>query len=149
MIAGNDASTAEASSDGAMVYKLVNDDRVTRIGRWLRRLSLDELPQLFNVVTASVSLVGPRPALLGEVAQYPPEMHGWPGGPPGYHRPVASQRAAATLSWEDTICLDTYYADHRSFSLDLKILWRTPAAVFGRRGAYRPLDRLAGSPRGA
>ena len=126
---------AGGSDADGVLFKARHDPRVTRVGALLRRVSLDELPQLFNVLTASMSLVGPRPALPGEVAQYPPRMYRRLAVRPGITG-LWQVSGRSDLSWEDTIHLDTYYADNRSFSLDLKILWRTPGAVFGRRGAY-------------
>ena len=126
---------ATASDGSGVLFKARQDPRVTRVGRVLRRLSLDELPQLFNVLIGSMSLVGPRPALPAEVAQYPPEMYRRLSVRPGVTG-LWQVSGRSDLTWEDAIRLDTYYVDHRSFWLDVKIVLRTPAAVLGRRGAY-------------
>lgn len=129
---GAGGSDADASG---VLFKARKDPRVTRVGGVLRRLSLDELPQLFNVLSGGMSLVGPRPALPREVAQYPPRMYRRLAVRPGITG-LWQVSGRSDLSWEDTVHLDTYYAEHRTLFLDLKILARTPVAVFARRGAY-------------
>jgi lipopolysaccharide/colanic/teichoic acid biosynthesis glycosyltransferase len=110
------------------------DPRITRVGRLLRRLSLDELPQLWNVVRGDMSLVGPRPTLAYQVERYTerqrrrlevkPGLTGW-----------AQVHGRAALPWDERIELDVWYVEHRSPWLDLKILLRTPLALFG--GTYK------------
>jgi lipopolysaccharide/colanic/teichoic acid biosynthesis glycosyltransferase len=110
------------------------DPRITRAGRLLRRLSLDELPQLWNVVRGEMSLIGPRPTLAYQVERYTarqrrrlevkPGITGW-----------AQIQGRARLPWADRIELDLWYVDHRSPSVDLKILLRTPLALIG--GTYK------------
>jgi lipopolysaccharide/colanic/teichoic acid biosynthesis glycosyltransferase len=110
------------------------DPRITRVGRILRRLSLDELPQLWNVVRGDMSIVGPRPTLRYQVERYDerqrrrldvkPGITGW-----------AQVHGRATLSWPERIELDVWYVEHRSPRLDLKILLKTPLALFG--GTYK------------
>jgi lipopolysaccharide/colanic/teichoic acid biosynthesis glycosyltransferase len=110
------------------------DPRITRVGRLLRRLSLDEVPQLWNVVHGEMSLVGPRPTLAYQVEQYStrqrrrlevkPGITGW-----------AQVNGRARLRWADRIELDVWYVENRSVWLDLKILARTPVALF--TGTYR------------
>jgi len=110
------------------------DPRITRVGRVLRRLSLDELPQLWNVVRGDMSLVGPRPTLRYQVEQYDarqrrrlevkPGLTGW-----------AQVHGRARLSWAERIELDLWYVEHRSALLDAKILLRTPLALLG--GTYK------------
>jgi lipopolysaccharide/colanic/teichoic acid biosynthesis glycosyltransferase len=110
------------------------DARITRAGRVLRRLSLDELPQLWNVVRGDMSLIGPRPTLRYQVEKYTdrqrrrldvkPGITGW-----------AQIHGRAALPWEERIELDVWYVEHRSALLDLKILLRTPLALFG--GTYK------------
>ena len=110
------------------------DPRITRAGRLLRRLSVDELPQLWNVVRGDMSLVGPRPTLAYQVERYTerqrrrlevkPGLTGW-----------AQIHGRATLPWSDRIELDVWYVEHRSFWLDLRILARTPFALF--TGTYK------------
>jgi lipopolysaccharide/colanic/teichoic acid biosynthesis glycosyltransferase len=110
------------------------DPRITRVGRILRRLSLDELPQLWNVVRGDMSLIGPRPTLRYQVDQYDehqrhrldvkPGITGW-----------AQIHGRAKLSWAERIELDLWYVEHRSTLVDAKILLRTPRALFG--GTYK------------
>ena len=110
------------------------DPRITRAGRVLRRLSIDELPQLWNVVRGDMSLVGPRPTLAYQVERYtdrqrrrlevPPGITGW-----------AQIHGRASLPWDERIELDVWYVEHRSFWLDLRILARTPFALFS--GTYK------------
>jgi lipopolysaccharide/colanic/teichoic acid biosynthesis glycosyltransferase len=110
------------------------DRRITRVGRLLRATSIDELPQLWNVVRGEMSLIGPRPTLRYQVERYTerqrrrldvrPGLTGW-----------AQIHGRASLPWEDRIELDVWYVEHRSPRVDLKILLRTPLALF--RGTYR------------
>ncbi len=112
------------------------DPRVTRVGALLRRTSLDELPNLLNVLRGEMTLIGPRPTLPVQVAQYDerqrrrldvkPGLTGW-----------AQVNGRASLPWSERIELDLYYIEHRSLSLDLRILWRTVAMVLGGKGLYR------------
>ena len=110
------------------------DPRITRLGRFLRRSSIDELPQLWNVVRGDMSMIGPRPTLRYQVEQYDvrqrrrldvrPGLTGW-----------AQVHGRAALPWAERIELDLWYVEHRSPLVDLKILLRTPLALF--RGSYR------------
>jgi lipopolysaccharide/colanic/teichoic acid biosynthesis glycosyltransferase len=123
---------AEHRGAGYAVDK--GDARITGVGRVLRRLSLDELPQLWNVVRGDMSVIGPRPTLRYQVDRYSdrqrrrlevkPGITGW-----------AQVHGRAALPWEDRIELDVWYVEHRSPLLDLKILARTPRALFA--GTYR------------
>jgi lipopolysaccharide/colanic/teichoic acid biosynthesis glycosyltransferase len=127
MVAG-----AETQGAGFAVDK--GDARITGTGRVLRRLSLDELPQLWNVIRGEMSVIGPRPTLRYQVDRYDahqrrrlevkPGITGW-----------AQVHGRASLPWADRIELDVWYVEHRSPSLDLKILARTPFALFG--GTYK------------
>jgi lipopolysaccharide/colanic/teichoic acid biosynthesis glycosyltransferase len=116
------------------LYKLAVDDRITPVGRWIRRWSLDELPQLLNVIAGDMTLVGPRPAIPYEVAEYP----GWylqrfsvkPGLTGLWQVSGRSER-----TYEEMVRLDVEYAQTRSLPLDISILARTPWVVVGRRGA--------------
>jgi lipopolysaccharide/colanic/teichoic acid biosynthesis glycosyltransferase len=110
------------------------DPRITPVGRVLRRLSLDELPQLWNVVRGDMSLVGPRPTLRYQVEQYTPRQLRRLEVKPGITG-WAQVRGRATLPWPERIELDVWYVDHRSPWLDLKILVNTPLALFG--GTYK------------
>jgi lipopolysaccharide/colanic/teichoic acid biosynthesis glycosyltransferase len=120
------------------------DSRITRAGRVLRRLSVDELPQLWNVVRGEMSIVGPRPTLRYQVDRYDerqrhrldvlPGITGW-----------AQIHGRAALPWADRIELDLWYVEHRSAQVDLKILLRTPLALFGgtykgETGGWKPAD---------
>ena len=110
------------------------DPRITRVGSVLRRVSLDEVPQLWNVVRGEMSLIGPRPTLAYQVEQYTPHQRRRLDVRPGITG-WAQVQGRASLPWEERIELDVWYVEHRSPSLDLKILARTPFALFG--GTYK------------
>ena len=110
------------------------DPRITRAGRVLRKLSLDELPQLWNVVRGDMSMIGPRPTLRYQVEQYTPRQRRRLEVKPGLTG-WAQVHGRATLSWPERIELDVWYVEHRSPRLDLKILLKTPLALFG--GTYK------------
>jgi lipopolysaccharide/colanic/teichoic acid biosynthesis glycosyltransferase len=110
------------------------DPRITRVGRLLRRLSLDELPQLWNVVRGDMSLVGPRPTLSYQVERYSPRQLRRLEVKPGITG-WAQIHGRARLPWEERIELDLWYVEHRSPWMDLRILARTPVALFG--GTYK------------
>ncbi len=131
-----------AETMGAGLAVTEGDSRITRAGRFLRRLSLDELPQLWNVVRGEMSVIGPRPTLRYQVEQYDerqrhrldvrPGITGW-----------AQINGRATLAWADRIELDVWYVENRSPLVDLRILARTPAALFsgtykGDTGGWKP-----------
>ena len=110
------------------------DRRITRVGRVLRRSSIDELPQLWNILRGDMSVIGPRPTLRYQVEQY--DEHQWRRleirpGLTGW----AQVQGRASLAWADRIELDVWYVDHRSPRVDLEILLKTPRALF--RGTYR------------
>jgi len=123
---------AEALGAGFAVDE--GDSRITRVGRILRRTSVDELPQLWNILRGDMSVVGPRPTLRYQVEQYDerqwqrlairPGLTGW-----------AQVHGRASLPWAERIELDVWYVEHRSPRIDLEILLRTPLALF--RGTYR------------
>jgi lipopolysaccharide/colanic/teichoic acid biosynthesis glycosyltransferase len=120
------------------------DTRITRTGRLLRRLSLDELPQLWNVLRGDMSLIGPRPTLRYQVEQYTPHQRRRLEVKPGLTG-WAQIHGRARLPWEERIELDVWYVEHRSPLVDLKILLRTPAALFsgtykGETGGWKPSD---------
>ena len=127
---------SNGNGDGAGVYKLTKDPRITRVGTFLRRSSLDELPQLLNVLRGEMSLVGPRPAIPYEVAAY----QTW------HRRRVLEVKPGITGLWQvngrcrlkfdEMVRLDLRYAKTWSPWLDMKILLRTPRAVFVGDGAY-------------
>jgi lipopolysaccharide/colanic/teichoic acid biosynthesis glycosyltransferase len=110
------------------------DPRITRAGRLLRRLSLDEVPQLWNVVRGEMSLIGPRPTLAYQVEQYTPRQRKRLDLKPGITG-WAQIHGRASLPWEERIELDVWYVENRSPAVDLKILLRTPRALFG--GTYK------------
>jgi lipopolysaccharide/colanic/teichoic acid biosynthesis glycosyltransferase len=123
-----------AEQQGAGFAVNVGDPRITRVGRLLRRLSIDELPQLWNVVRGDMSVIGPRPTLRYQVERYDerqrrrlevkPGITGW-----------AQIHGRAALPWEERIELDVWYVENRSPLVDLKILLRTPRALLG--GTYK------------
>jgi exopolysaccharide biosynthesis polyprenyl glycosylphosphotransferase len=117
------------------LFKLRNDPRVTRLGRWLRRLSIDELPQLINVLMAQMSIVGPRPPLRSEVATYSGEVHRRLLVKPGITG-LWQVSGRSDLSWEESLRLDLFYVENWSLIQDLLIVWRTIGAVVKKDGAY-------------
>ena len=126
---------AERGIKAGPVYKIKDDPRVTRVGRFIRRYSIDELPQFFNVLKGDMSLVGPRPHQPREVEKY--ERH---------HRRVLMIRPGITglaqvsgrsdLSFEDEVRLDTFYIENWTPLMDVAIVFKTPFAILGRKGAY-------------
>jgi exopolysaccharide biosynthesis polyprenyl glycosylphosphotransferase len=119
----------------AVMFKLADDPRITRIGRILRRYSLDELPQLWNVLRGDMSLVGPRPALPAEVSSYDEDAHRRLAVRPGITG-LWQVSGRSDLAWDDTVRLDLFYVDNWSFMQDMLILARTLRAVVASRGAY-------------
>lgn len=117
------------------VFKIKDDPRVTRIGRFLRRSTLDELPQLINVLKGEMSLVGPRPPLPEEVAVYTPLQRKRLEVTPGLTC-LWQVTGRSEISFSEWVQLDLYYIQHQSLLLDIKILIRTLPAVLSRRGAY-------------
>ena len=119
----------------SVLFKMSNDPRITPIGRLLRRFSLDELPQLFNVLGGSMSLVGPRPPLEREVDHYDAHVHRRFLVKPGITG-LWQVSGRSNLSWADTVRLDLYYVENWSITGDLNILLRTARAVLARDGAF-------------
>jgi lipopolysaccharide/colanic/teichoic acid biosynthesis glycosyltransferase len=113
-----------------------NDARITRVGTLLRRTSLDELPNLLNVLRGEMSLIGPRPTVPVQVAQYTERQRGRLAIRPGITG-WAQVNGRASLPWSERIELDLYYIEHRSLALDARILWRTPSLVLGGGGIYK------------
>lgn len=120
--------------DGAL-FKIRRDPRVTPLGRWLRRYSLDELPQLVNVVRGQMSLVGPRPPLPREVAEYGHDVRRRLVVRPGLTG-LWQISGRADLSWEESVRLDLRYVENWSLAFDIVILWKTLGAVVRASGAY-------------
>jgi exopolysaccharide biosynthesis polyprenyl glycosylphosphotransferase len=116
-------------------FKMRNDPRITRIGRLIRRTSLDELPQLFNVVFGQMSLVGPRPGLPCEVANYQPWQYRRLEVTPGMTG-LWQVKGRSSLTFEEMVKLDIYYTEHWSLGFDLKILVKTVKVVLKAEGAY-------------
>jgi lipopolysaccharide/colanic/teichoic acid biosynthesis glycosyltransferase len=121
---------------GAGLAVNANDSRITRVGALLRRTSLDELPNLLNVLLGDMSLIGPRPTLPAQVDRYSERQRGRLAVKPGITG-WAQVNGRASLPWAERIELDLYYVEHRSLALDLKILLRTPAMVLGGSGLYK------------
>ncbi len=119
----------------SVLFKMVDDPRVTRPGRLIRRLSIDELPQLINVLLGQMSLVGPRPPLPHEAARYSSDMSRRLRVRPGLTG-LWQVSGRSDLTWEETVRLDLYYVDNWSMVQDLNILARTVSAVLSSRGAY-------------
>jgi sugar transferase EpsL len=122
--------------------------RLTAVGKYLRRFSLDELPQLFNVMKGDLSSVGPRPLLMEYLPRYTPEQarrHEVKPGITGW----AQVNGRNAITWEEKFDLDTWYVDHRSFFLDMKILWLTLIKVFKKEGinanGYATMPEFTGS----
>ncbi len=129
------ALTAAAHDGAGPLFKLRRDPRITPVGRWLRRYSLDELPQLANVLVGSMSLVGPRPPLPAEVRGYDQDARRRLRVPPGMTG-LWQVSGRSDLSWEESVRLDVRYVENWSPALDLSILARTVGAVLSGRGAY-------------
>lgn len=129
-----DALRAQSEGNGVM-FKLKADPRITRAGSFLRRFSLDELPQLFNVLNGTMSLVGPRPPLPSEVELYQSHVHRRLMVRPGLTG-LWQVSGRSLLSWDDTVRLDLYYVENWSVAGDIAILLKTFRAVMARQGAY-------------
>jgi lipopolysaccharide/colanic/teichoic acid biosynthesis glycosyltransferase len=125
-----------AEHKGAGLAINANDARITRVGALLRRTSLDELPNLVNVLRGEMSLIGPRPTLPVQVAQYSERERGRLAVKPGITG-WAQVNGRASLPWSQRIELDLYYIEHRSLVLDVQIVWRTVAMVLGGSGLYK------------
>jgi len=117
------------------VYKIMNDPRITRIGTFLRKYSIDELPQLFNVLFGTMSLVGPRPHQPREVAKYADHQRKVHLVRPGITG-LAQISGRSDLDFQEEVRLDTYYIEHWGPWLDFVILLKTPLVVLFRKGAY-------------
>ena len=121
---------------GAGLAVQEGDERITRMGRLLRKTSLDELPNLLNVLRGEMSIVGPRPTVQVQVDHYTDRQRGRLEVKPGITG-WAQIHGRASLPWSERIELDLYYVEHQSLRLDLRILARTPAMLFGRKGVYK------------
>jgi len=121
---------------GAGLAVNADDSRITRVGALLRRTSLDELPNLLNVLRGEMSLIGPRPTIPMQVQQYTERQRGRLAVKPGITG-WAQVNGRASLPWAERIELDLYYIEHRSLALDARILWRTVSMVLGGTGLYK------------
>jgi exopolysaccharide biosynthesis polyprenyl glycosylphosphotransferase len=126
---------AQANAGNDILFKMKDDPRITPVGRILRRYSLDELPQLFNVLTGEMSLIGPRPPLASEVEEYEHHVHRRFLVKPGITGPWQVS-GRSNLSWEESVRLDLSYVENWTLTGDLVILLRTAQAVLARDGAY-------------
>ena len=129
------AALAEKNEGNGVLFKMHDDPRVTKVGRLLRRFSIDELPQLWNVAKGDMSLVGPRPPLRDEVDCYQDEVYRRLHVRPGLTG-LWQVSGRSDLSWEESVRLDLRYVDNWSVAMDLQILWKTGRAVFQSAGAY-------------
>ncbi len=134
LINNDHESLAMMQGGDTQIRKLVNDHRVTRIGRFLRKSSIDEIPQFINVVKGEMSLVGPRPAIPYEVEMYKPWHYRRLETKPGITG-LWQVTARSLVDFDEIINLDIQYIDQQSFWLDLKILMKTPKAVLFCKGA--------------
>ncbi len=125
---------AEFTGAGLAIQE--GDDRITRVGAFLRRYSLDELPNLWNVLRGEMSIVGPRPTIPVQVQQYTVRQRGRLAVRPGITG-WAQINGRASLPWSERIELDLWYVEHDSLALDLRILWRTVGMVLSGRGIYK------------
>src|SRR5690606_33872053 len=126
---------ADRNESDGLLFKIRDDPRVTRVGRWLRRWSLDELPQLLNVVLGQMSLVGPRPPLPEEVARYDGDVARRLLVKPGITG-LWQVSGRSDLSWEDRVRLDLYYVENWALATDVVVVWKAVGAVLRQQGAY-------------
>ena len=129
------AALAELNEGAGPLFKMTNDPRITKVGRFIRRFSIDELPQFWNALVGDMSLVGPRPALPSEVASYDSDARRRLDVRPGLTG-LWQVSGRSDLAWDDAIRLDLYYVDNWSMVQDLMILGKTANAVVGSAGAY-------------
>jgi exopolysaccharide biosynthesis polyprenyl glycosylphosphotransferase len=129
------AQLAEHNEHNGVLFKIRHDPRVTTVGRWLRRWSVDEMPQLLNVLLGDMSMVGPRPALPAEAALYGDHVRRRLAVKPGLTG-LWQVSGRSDLSWDESVRLDLRYVENWSFVLDLQILWKTCSAVTRGSGAY-------------
>jgi exopolysaccharide biosynthesis polyprenyl glycosylphosphotransferase len=136
MVSGADKLRTGLANEGhGLLFKMRKDPRVTRVGAVLRRYSLDELPQLFNVASGSMSLVGPRPPLPEESERYAPDVRRRLLVKPGMTG-LWQVSGRSDLPWEESVRLDLRYVEDWSLTLDAVIMWKTVRAVVTGQGAY-------------
>lgn len=129
------AGLLDRNEGSGVLFKLRDDPRVTRVGRTLRKYSLDELPQFWNVLVGDMSIVGPRPPLMSEVACYEGNVHRRLFIKPGMTG-LWQISGRSDLSWEESVRLDLYYVENWSLTGDLMIMWRTAKSILNPEGAY-------------
>jgi exopolysaccharide production protein ExoY len=129
------ASDPAAREEWESTYKLKCDPRITRVGQFLRTTSLDELPQLFNVIKGEMSLVGPRPIVAGEVPRYGAAFHDYTRCRPGITG-IWQVSGRSDMDYGGRVQLDQQYARGWSLAKDIKVLWKTAFVVIQRKGAY-------------
>lgn len=129
------AGLLDSNEGSGVLFKMQHDPRVTDVGRWMRKYSLDELPQFWNVLLGNMSLVGPRPPLQREVDQYKNRVHRRLYIKPGITG-MWQTNGRSELNWKDGVRLDLYYVENWSLAGDIIILWRTVAQMFRPVGAY-------------
>ena len=127
---------AGAEHQGAGLAVVAGDARITRVGRFLRRTSIDELPNLVNVLRGEMAVVGPRPTVPSQVARYTDRQRGRLAVKPGLTG-WAQVNGRTSLSWDERIELDLWYIEHRSMRLDARIIWRTIGLVLGGDDVHR------------
>lgn len=130
-----DLTALDREEGNTVLFKMKDDPRITKVGKFIRRYSLDELPQLFNVLAGSMSLIGPRPPLQSEVDNYEDHVHRRFLMKPGITG-LWQVNGRSNLSWEESVRLDLYYVENWSLTGDIVILWKTVKAVVQRDGAY-------------
>ncbi|MDR2196365.1 MAG: sugar transferase [Coriobacteriales bacterium] len=130
--------------DGS-TYNSPHDPRLTRTGAFLRRTSLDELPQVLNILKGQMSFIGPRPDLAEEVALYEPGEERKLDVRPGISG-YAQVYGRNAIPWHERLALDTYYVEHLSFALDVRIFFKTFGVVFSQKGVYGEEGRNAEAP---
>lgn len=126
---------AVANEKDGPIFKNRRDPRITRIGRWLRSTSIDEMPQLINVLLGDMSLVGPRPPIPSEVAKYAPWQRRRLAVKPGLTC-LWQVSGRSEIGFSQWVRMDIWYLKHQGVGTDLKLMWKTPLAVLSRRGAY-------------
>jgi exopolysaccharide biosynthesis polyprenyl glycosylphosphotransferase len=129
------AGLLDKDEGAGVLFKIRNDPRITRVGRFIRKYSLDELPQLWNIIAGQMSLVGPRPPLPAEVQNYESHMHRRLYIKPGLTG-MWQVNGRSDLTWEESVRLDLYYVENWSLAGDLMIIWRTFKIIIRPQGAY-------------
>lgn len=133
-IANDESVMKEMEGENNTLHKLVNDQRITRVGKFIRKFSLDEVPQFWNVLRGDMSLVGPRPCIPYELEMYTDHHKQRLQAKPGITG-LQQTVARCTISFEDQVNLDLEYISKQSFWYDLKILFMTPITIFTQKGA--------------